>query len=168
MEDLVWVDVGACRCPGAPHPVDRVALAPRAPIEVGAAVMGAIRAAGDREGALHGLLARSYVLGIRDWTFLDEAGHRIRPDVTSDGFSALVDELLPWSNGGADVADKADELYSEEVLRPLISRTSRLSQGGRTDGSTSPTPDTGPKPPEPSSPSSPSDTDGKPSGDPDP
>lgn len=168
MEDLVWVDVGECRCPGAPHPVDRVALAPKAPIEVGAAVMGAIRAAGSNEGMLHGLMARAFVLGIRAWTFVDGDGHPIRADVTSEGFGALVDDLLPWANGGADVADRADDLYSEAVLRPLISRTSTRSPGGQTDGSTSPTHPSGPMPLTLPEPSSPSDTDGKPSGDPDP
>lgn len=143
--ELVWVDVGECRCPGSPHPVDRVGLAPHAPIEVGAAVMGAIRTAGGNEIVLQGLMARSFMLGIREWTFTDAQGRPIRVDATSEDFGDLLDDLLPWASGGAEVADRADGLYSQAILRPLLSRTSTSSRDGQMDGSTSAIPPSSPK-----------------------
>ena len=158
------VEVGACRCPGAPHPADWVELSGSVPIMVGIGVLSAIRAAGDDEGRLEALMARTYVrYGLVDWSFVDSDGRRVFIDPSSAEWGETVDRLLPWDAGGQEVAEAADALYSEAVLRPLMSRTSRQSQGGPMDGSTSATPLHGPKRQKRSKPSSRRATAGTPS-----
>jgi hypothetical protein len=52
--------------------------------------------------------------GIADWTFVDEDGDRI-PVSESAAYN-----LLPWVKGGRLVADKADDLYAQDVLAPFL------------------------------------------------
>lgn len=133
MERTTRVMVGACRCPGTPHPEDWVDLATSPPIAVGVGFLAAIRTARGDEVRLSAMLGRLYVeQGIVDWSFIDDDGTAAMVDPDS------IEKFLPWDRGGADVAGVADGLYSEIVLRPLRSRTSRHSQDGQTDGSTSP------------------------------
>jgi hypothetical protein len=136
---------GECRCPGAPHPEDWVELESSVPIMVGVSVTQAIASAGDDEGRLTALMAQAYVrYGIRAWSFTNEAGNPLPVDPSDRDWPGTVDRLLPWDKGGAEVADAADGLYSEAVLRPLLGRTSKRSPGGQMDGSTSATPASGP------------------------
>lgn len=159
------VDVGECRCPGATHPSDWVELWPSVPIAVGASVMAAIRESGDDETVLQGQLARIYVtLGVRAWSFVDADGRGIPVRPTGSGWADVVAELLPWDRGGAEVANMGDELYSEAILRPLMSRSSTRSPGGRTAGSTSPTRRSGTRRRKPPARSSRTPTAGSPSG----
>lgn len=163
--------VGACRCPGRPHAEDWVELATSIPIGVGAGVLAAVRASGGDEVRLAGMMAQVYVsFGITAWSFMGEpdspdqaTGWPIPVDPMSSGWTALVQRLLPWDNGGALVADKADELYSENVLRPLTGRTLTQSRDGQTDGLTYPIPPSQPTPPARSRRSSRTATAGRPS-----
>lgn len=164
------VMVGDCRCPGSPHPEDWVELASQTPIEVGAAIYQAIRSAGNDELLLEGLMSRAYVtFGICRWSFVEQDGEDTSPvpvDVGKPGWPDVVRRWLPWGQGGFEVSEKANELYSGDILRPLLSRTSKSSQGGQMDGSTSPTQPTGQSPRKPSGRSSRTKSAGKPSGDP--
>lgn len=162
------VALPGCICPGSPHrDGDWVELAPRPTPAMGTAIMAAVRGTANRF-TLEGYMAEAYMtFGIRAWSFVDEEGDGIPVDPAAPEWRETVEELLPWAQGGAEVVDRADSLYSEEVLRPLLSRTSTSSQGGQMDGSTSPTPASGPSRPKRSTPSSPaSSEDGKQSEDP--
>ena len=149
-----------CRCPGAPHRADWVDVVPRVDITLGASVIGAVRASGGDTAAAEGLIARECLrFGIDAWSFLDAEGQpeEVGPEA--------IGRLLPFGDA-YQVADLVMDLHGEELLRPLLSRTSTRSQAGRTDGSTSPTPASGSKPRTRSEPSSPTSTAGTPSEDP--
>lgn len=154
---------GACRCPGAPHPSDWVEVIPEVSIPLGAAAIAAVRIGEGDPVAVEGMLAGAAVrFGISGWSFVDADGD---PEpVTFEN----ITRLLPYAEGGLQVADAVVAYHAEELLRPLVGRTSSVSPGGQTDGSTSPTQDTGSRPPGHSRRSSRTSTGGTPSGDPDP
>lgn len=134
------------------------------PITVGAGVMAVMRASRGDEVRLAALMGQVYVQnGIRAWSFVDKDGSPIQVDPSSRDWPDTVAELLPWDEGGALVADRADELYSENVLRPLTGRTLTQSLDGQTAGSISPIQPSQPKRQRRSRPSSPTSTDGRPS-----
>lgn len=134
------IQLEGCRCPGTPHHHDEVELADAPTIEMGSAAMAAIRIAGDDEPRIVGLLGGIYLrFGITGWSFTNEDGNPIPVVRSGPDWAATVDRLLPWAEGGSEVAEAADVLYSEQILRPLISRLSMRSQGGQTEGSTSAT-----------------------------
>jgi len=160
MADNVKVPVGACRCPGRPHRGgDAVYLHPTITVPMGIAAMYAIRRGageGMTEADLRGTLAEVYLHhAIVEWTFTDEAQEPIPVSPSA------VDRLLPFAHGGMEVAVKADSIYSEDLLRPLVPATPTSSPAGQTDASTSASRTTGPKPPKPSRRSSPNGTAGK-------
>jgi hypothetical protein len=100
-----------------------------------------------------GVLAPIYLrFGISEWTCLDADR---RPLAIS---GANIAERFPWSEGGADLAEVADGLYGEDILRPLVKRLTPSSNGTPTEPSTSPSPSSGAAPRKPSRPSSPAPT----------
>ena len=132
------VAVGGCRCPGAPHPDDWVELEPRPTFPMGTAFHAAIPEAAGDSVVLQGLWARVFIrFGVKRWSFVDDDGSAVDISVES------AERLLPWADGGRTVVDAADRLYTAELLRPSLGRTSKSSRGGQMDGSTSPTPATG-------------------------
>lgn len=149
MTEGVIVQVGECRCPGTPHADgDWVELRAEPSIDIGSAVYAAVADVGDDPMALQVAMGRAYLrYGIRSWSFTDVKGERIPITPHKSGYDELVADLLPFSRGGFEVADRADSLYSEVVLGPLMTRLSLIaSRGGQTDGSTSATPPTSPRP----------------------
>ena len=141
----VLVPVGACRCPGTPHgDGDWVELRPSPTIDIGSAVYAAVANVGDDPVQLQVEMTRAYLrFGIAAWSFTDEHGSPIPIQPRRPEFGDVISRLLPFGAGGYDVADRADSLYSEEVLRPLMTRLSRMpSPAGRMAGSTSATPAT--------------------------
>lgn len=169
--ERVRVMVGACRCPGRPHPEDWVELAARIPIAVGAGVMAAMRASRGDDVRLASLMAQVYVEnGIVAWSFTgpievegERQGWPILVDASAPEWRETLAELLPWDQGGAEVADKASGLYSENILRPLTGRTLTQSLDGQTAGLTSPIQESSRPRPARSRRSSPTTTAGKPS-----
>ena len=134
------------------------------PIAVGAGFMAALRASGGNEVRLQGLLGQLYVEhGIRAWSFVDAEGDSIPVDSGAYDWRDTIDRLLPWDKGGAAVMDKADELYSEEVLRPLVGRSLTQLRAGQTDGLIPATQPSQPPAPKPSRRSSRTSSAGKPS-----
>lgn len=171
MTDGVIVPVGACRCDGAPHTAgDWVELRAEPTIDIGSAVYAAVASYGDDPMALQVEMGRAYLrYGILRWSFTDGHGDPIPITPRKSGFDELVAGLLPFSRGGFEVADKADSLYSEVVLGPLMTRLSLIaSQDGQTAGSTSAILRTSQRRAKRSKPSSPAATDGSPSADPGP
>lgn len=133
MNEPVRVPVGPCRCKGAPHTEDAVFLEPTLTNAMGIAGMAVIRE-GTSVAQVEGGLAQVYLtMGIRGWTFVDEerSGVPVTPEA--------IERLLPFADGGLVVSEKADELYSAELMRPLVARQSRPSPPTSTDVLTSPT-----------------------------
>ena len=64
--------------------------------------------------------------------------------------------LLPFDEGGLEVAEAADALYGTVVTAPLVKRLSRLSPTGPAGDTTPPPSEDGPTPRKPSRRSSPS------------
>jgi hypothetical protein len=152
------------RCPGAPHPHDWVELAPDPTIATGAAITMAIRKVGNDPTLLVGEMARVYLNNqITAWSFVDDEGKPIPVAYNAMDWAETVARLIPWWNGGYEVANAADNLYAERILRPLTSRSSTQSPGGQTAGSTSPTQPSGSTLGKPSKRSSRTSSDGPPS-----
>ena len=169
--ERIPVRVRDCACPATPHtepdPVtgldgDVVFLLPALSLEGGAAAeLDLMESQGmaDRERATRWLLARWTSTYVRygavawNWTRLDENG---RPEPLPFDVEALLSDYRV----SKEVANKANELYSEAVLGPLLeaapaaqpNRAQRRSRTGRTGSSTSPRRGSTPKPSRSSSP----------------
>jgi hypothetical protein len=183
----VPVREGACPCPGTPHTGEIVYLRPNVSVALGAAATNVSQAvvtgyleehpdmlarladATDREAKLRELtkgivpdssagLAEVYLkYGIVSWTFTDAQG-KPRP-ITPE----TIAELLPWDEGGMEVAERADTLYSDRIFAPLARRSARSSPPGPTEPLTSPIQLSGHKRPKRSKRSSQIETAGRPS-----
>jgi hypothetical protein len=81
---------------------------------------------------------------IADWSFVDEKGEA--EPVTPES----IERLIPWSDGGMEVAERADALYGSDLLAPFQKRLLGPSRTGPTDGSTSASPSSGASPVTPS------------------
>lgn len=134
---LVPVEV-PCRCPiPEPHEFDTVYLRPRLGLAGGVAVQ---RAVNDflltnerrREDVALGSLVENYLIwGVAAWTLVDEHNKplEVKPDT-------LQEQLIDDFERAKAVADKADELYKEPVLGPLVRRTSSSSRTTSSNGRT--------------------------------
>ena len=183
----VPVREGACPCPGTPHTGEIVYLRPNVSVALGTAATNVSQAAvtgylethpdtrarladaTDREAKLRELtkgivpdasagLAEVYLeYGIVSWTFTDAQGkpRQITPEA--------IAELLPWDEGGMEVGERADTLYSDRIFAPLARRSARSSPPGPTEPPTSPIPLSGHKRPKRSKRSSQIETAGRPS-----
>lgn len=152
MSNLVTVRVRDCACPGRPHanPAayngsgdmdgDVVFLREKASLPLGIAVQTDMQVAlREADGAdVSSILTARWVVsyvrhGAVGWNFLDKDGRPVPfdPQVLIDDF-----EL------GKRVGDRADELYGDTVVRPLLPKPSTPSQPGATGDTTSapPTP----------------------------
>jgi hypothetical protein len=129
----VELPIGECRCPNTPHDGDVVYLAPALSMSGGMAAQGAIHEAGTDTVRLQELLAGIWIRhGVVDWNLVDEDGDKLA--LTPDNIA----RALPYGKGGRLVAERADDLYAEDILAPLAERLRKLSQGGRSGRSTSP------------------------------
>ena len=163
MGEPIEVRVRDCACPDTPHPEgDEVYLLPSLSLEGGAAAELDLMDSGsitDEKRRTTALLARWTATYVRygavgwNWLRLGESG---RPEpVPFD-----VDVLLADYRLSRSVAEKANELYAEAVLGPLLraaaepppNRQQRRSRTGRTAGSTSARPASTSTPPVSSSP----------------
>ena len=135
----VAVNVGSCRCPGAPgtHPDgDVVYLAPEVSLSMGLRANGAIAKAKKDPALLESLLGRVFIEeGIVDWTFIEEVEGKTYPVLITP---YNIERLLPWGKGGALVAETANKLYWPEIRDPLVRRSSKSSRLGPSNGSTYP------------------------------
>lgn len=140
--------------PSAPNIVvlasgHRVTLHPAVTMPIGIAALSVIKQGGT-QAMIEAGLAQVYLdLGIVAWTF--------DAPVTPENIA----RLLPFGDGGLEVAEAADALYSTEVMRPLLQRLSKSSLTGPKGGSTPPSRSSGSKRQRPSALSSRNGTDGK-------
>ena len=140
----VAVHVGDCRCPGIPHAPegDFVTLAPRLTIPMGAALAMALNGARPDLPSVQAALTAGYMSpapagAIVGWSFVDEKGE---PEpVTPE----TIERLIPWSDGGMEVAERADGLYGSDLLAPFQKRLLERSRTGSTADSTSASPSSG-------------------------
>ena len=129
-DELVPVELEACHCPGTPHAHDTVWLRPTLSASGGMAGMYVIGQGISDPEQLEQELARVYLEhGIARWTFVDEQGQPV--PVEKDTIRHMT-----WTVA-YPIADKASDLYSQDLLRPLVARASALSQNGHTAKSTS-------------------------------
>jgi hypothetical protein len=81
--------------------------------------------------------------GIRRWSFTEQNNGRSVP-VPIRGDS--IELLLPFGTVGYEVTNRAMGLYLGDLMRPLAARRNKRLGFGRTGGTTSRTPASGPKP----------------------
>lgn len=130
-EDRVPVELEECRCPNTPHDHDTVWLRAQLGPEGGYAVLRAMRLAEAGQIVSEEELGRAYArFGIVDWTFVDDNGLPV--PCNDDNIRRLTWEVI------YPVAQKGDDLYSEELIRPLVQRASKSFQRGQTGQRTSP------------------------------
>ncbi len=140
--NTVPVKVRECECPGKRHngTGDVVYLRAKPNVALGLAVEGDVILAAGRGDMLKRAWAISYIReGVVGWNFLDAQG-KPRP--------LDIDVLLDDMDMGMVVAEKADELYGDRVVNPLLERLFQASttepetpsQPGPSEPSTSPTP----------------------------
>jgi len=128
--DTVTVRARDCACPGTPHEDgDTVDILARPSLALGlAAQADIIAAAGDGTTLAQRWMLTYIRLGAVGWNLVDADGLAVPFDV-----QGLLDDYT----FAVDVADKADDLYSEAILRPLTARLNGISPTGRTTASTS-------------------------------
>jgi len=125
-----------CPCAGTPHEADTITFRPVMPLAGGVAGMAAIAAGAQALGAnFSSIQLAEYVFpvylahAIEAWTFTGADG---APVPLTDG-----DAVLPFGVKYA-IADAADDLFGEEISRPLVAMISRSYPSGPTASSTSP------------------------------
>ena len=134
MSDPIRVPLDmACPCPGTPHTAEWVDLAPRLGIVGGAAASAAMRFAERTTSEVEAAVAASFLRhGIVDWSFTGEPekdGRRSSLPITNANINAVLD----WASA-REVAERANDLYSEDLLRPLLAKY----QASLSDGATEP------------------------------
>lgn len=131
--DEVPVELESCHCDGTPHDHDTVWLRAEVTPDLGVAARSAIGdvvSQGIEKDDIMAVLGRVYLRhGIVRWTFTDAEGNPV--PVTPNAAGSLKWEIAE------PIADKADDLYSEDIFRPLVARLSKSSRNGRTGRSTS-------------------------------
>lgn len=132
MAEPIEVRVRDCACPDGVHGEgDVVFLAPKLSLAGGLQASADIINAAGSGTVLASLWQVTFVrFGAIGWNFLDEEG-----PVPFDVAVLLEDYEL-----SLPVAEKADELYGETVMRPLLARLRKTSPSGPKNGSTSATP----------------------------
>lgn len=125
----VEVNIGPCECPGSPHEADLVYLAPALSMAGGMAAQQIISDIGGDLVALQEGLSKLWIRhGVVGWNLVDEDG----PIPLTE---ANVVAALPFGKGGRLVADRADDLYAEDILAPLVEKVAALSKRGSTGSS---------------------------------
>lgn len=135
MSDLVKVAV----------PKGTVYLAPKLTVPMGAAAMAVLNMAPDGvaqvqaaiTGALFGPSPSGCIVawdGARFQKKNDE-GIVVPEDITTEN----IERLLPWTEGGADIAEKIEELYTGDLFRPLEERRKKSLPPMQMEPSTSQT-----------------------------
>lgn len=144
----VEVDLGPCECPDTPHPEgDKAWLRPRLTPGGGMEATYILTTAHQNgEAVTARLLGMCFLTdGLMRWTLLDDDGKPIPANEET-----LASGALDWDTTLAPIAEKADTLYAESVLRPLLARLPRRSRNGQTAASTSPNPASSSENPTPS------------------
>ena len=123
--DPVRVSLGECLCPDTPHDEDYALLRPRLLPGDAIAALSALRPDVDSATLQRDIGMSLLRGGLIGWNIQDETGP-IPLDAIEDG-------TLDWDETLRPIAEAANDLYSESLLRPLVERMKKPSHGGRTD-----------------------------------
>jgi len=131
MTEPIPVRISDCRCPGTPHPEgDFGYLRPFLDYAGGAEALRAMAKAEGDVSRFAELVGPVYIRrGLVAWNRVDEDGETL--PLPDDPAVDLRYEDAYW------IAEKADDLYGESVLAPLVKKLAMSSPTGRTGGSTS-------------------------------
>ena len=144
MDREVRVRAGDCPCPGTPHSEEVITFVPELTLPMASGAFAAIsNAPADLASMQAALIVGLLPATIEKWTFVDENHAEV------EHTRANLERLLPWDKGGFEVANFADDLYSEALLKPFLVRTQKSSQASPTTLSTSQTPASSDQPPPP-------------------
>lgn len=131
----IEVRIRDCACPNTPHDGDIVYLAPALSMAGGMAAKAVAMEAiteGRSQVWVQEQLADLWIRhGVIDWNLVDEDGDPIRLTPTT------IAAALPYGKGGRLVAERADALYAEDIVGPLVQEFRSISRRGPTAGSTS-------------------------------
>jgi hypothetical protein len=146
-------------------PKGTVYLAPKLTVPMGAAAMAVINSAPEGIGPMQAAITGSLFAPTPSGCIVAWDGSRFQSKTdgivgTEEITPEAIERLLPWAEGGADIAEQIEKLYSGDLFRPLEERRKRLSADTPTELSTSPKTDGGSKPPKSSKRSSPNGTAG--------
>jgi hypothetical protein len=123
-----------CPCAGTPHQSDTITFRRVLSLAGGLAAITAMREAVREGGTLDQLTLATHIFpvflvhAVESWTFLAEDGSPL-PILAGDA-------VLPFGTK-YEIADAADDLFGEEVTRPLVGMIRRSSPAGPTEPSTS-------------------------------
>lgn len=132
----IEVRIGDCECPGTPHPDgDKAWLRPRLTAKGGmTATYLIVNNDGDPTRLSRDLGMCFLVDGLVRWNLLDEDGNPIPTDEDT-----LTSGALDWDSTLLPIANAANDVYQESVLRPFRpAKALESSPSGPTDASTSP------------------------------
>jgi hypothetical protein len=136
MDARIEVRVGDCTCPDGPHPDgDVIYLAPKPSLRLGLAAERILIEAGTAgtEATTDALMEAFVSHGAVGWN-LEYINGKGRPEPKP---FAVADILADWSVARL-VAEKANDLYADIILRPFLEALARPSPTGQTDATTSP------------------------------
>jgi hypothetical protein len=143
------VDLGPCECPNTPHPEgDKAWLRPRLTAEGGLLAQAIVATATDPRETYAALGFALLSDGLVRWTLQDDDGKPVPTDTT-----LLRSGALDWDTTLSPIAEKANDLYMESVMAPLVRGRLTPLPHGQTEVSTSPTTDSSTESPTPSEPS---------------
>lgn len=129
-----------CVCPGTPHELDTVTLRDRFDFRKAASLKGDVvmmkmENPEATEGEILAVLSEGYIrYGIESWSLEDEG----KPIAVT--YPAIDKYILGHLDVAFVLADAADDLYQEAVMRPLLGLASQSSPPTPTADSTSPDP----------------------------
>ena len=113
----VKVRIGECLCPGTPHEEDYALLRPRLLPGDAIAALSALRPDVDSSTLQRDIGMSLLRGGLFAWNIQDEDGP-IPLDAIEDG-------SLDWDETLRPIAEAANDLYTESLLRPLVERMSK-------------------------------------------
>jgi hypothetical protein len=142
------------KCICGHHETDTITLRERLPFRTALKIRAqtAVVMDDDPDAGVADILAaltEAYVLdGIESWTLTDADGKPLAPSKANIREKLLTNFEQAW-----DVAEKADDMYQEQVIVPLVAMGQRSLPPGSTGESISPTIESSTELPTPSSPS---------------
>ena len=127
-----------CPCPGTPHPDgDTVTLRDKPTLHMGTTAFGWANMQATEKKPTSGDIAELYLRdGIVAWTFLEEDG--TPKPVTEETIDWLLDDFTL----AYPVADKAADVYTDIIFRPLVDlmpKASKRTRASRRSSSSGPT-----------------------------
>ena len=120
----VEVPIGECLCPGSPHDEDVALLRPRLLPGDAIAALAAFNPSHDSATIQRDLGMALLRGGLVGWNIVDESG--------PIPITAIDDGSLDWDETLRPIAEQANDLYTESLMRPLLEGMKKSSPGGQT------------------------------------